>query len=76
MSLGILILTTNDSPKFFGVLIFIAGIGYSLVHVLGLLYKGSSLKNNLETAFMLPQIIGELGLGIWLLIKGGIKQQH
>eukprot|EP01080_Neovahlkampfia_damariscottae_P007300 gene7300-11619_t len=71
--LGVLIMKTNCSPKIFGWIIFIAGVGYILVHGSNLLLGEWKYKDALENSFILPQVVGELGLAIWMLIKGGFS---
>jgi hypothetical protein len=67
--LGILTFKSLQIPKIISLLIIIGGIGYSVVHVAHLLTP--SYKNVLESIFILPMFLGEIGLGVWLLIYGG-----
>lgn len=58
--------------KIFNILLFIAGIGYLITNVGNLLMPNySDYKSTLEAIFMLPMILGEVGLGVWLVAKGG-----
>lgn len=58
--------------KLWGILLIIAGVSYSLIHgVDSFLPKFKELKNILETILVIPMTVGELGFGIWLLVKGG-----
>lgn len=54
------------------VLLFIAGIGYVLSNTADLfIVNYEEMRSSVEAIFILPMILGELGLAIWLLIKGG-----
>lgn len=57
------------------VLTLIAGISYVIVHSLKLTPLTSGIVNNLEMVLALPMFLGELGLAVWLLIKGGKENQ-
>ena len=64
--------------KILGVLLIIAGAGYSLVHgIENFLPGGESLAGKVEKILMVPMTAGELLFGIWLLFRGGrrINQQ-
>ncbi len=68
---GIVSLKCNDIPKILGLLVLFAGISYIVVN--GLLSAGpnfETLGTTLESILMMPMTIGELGYGIWLLVKG------
>lgn len=58
-------------PKILWYLTLIAGVSYVVVHLLKLGSPNSEMVKNLEMILALPMAIGELGLAIWLLIKGG-----
>jgi len=62
--LGFLVFQSFYIPKVFGVLIFIAGLGY-LVHTLG-----TFLTPNTNLDFLFITFFGELVFMFWLLIKG------
>lgn len=70
LGLGFLAVRSGFIPQLIGILILIAGLGYLIVH-LGILLSPAFLtyKSTIEMIFMLPMIAGELGLGLWLLIK-------
>lgn len=63
---------SKQIPKTIIFLLFTAGISYLLVHGL---YQIAPTLNAftvvLEKGITLPMAIGELGFGIWLLLKGG-----
>nr|WP_320024239.1 DUF4386 domain-containing protein [uncultured Acetobacterium sp.] len=67
-----LILKSDFIPKFLGILLFIAALSYVLIHSMHLFlpqYETTTVL--IETILSLPMTVGELGFGIWLLIKGG-----
>lgn len=67
-----LILKSDFIPKFLGILLFIAALSYVLIHSMHLFlpqYETTTML--IETILSLPMTVGELGFGIWLLIKGG-----
>lgn len=67
-----LVLKSNFIPNFFGILLLIASFSYILIHLLHVFlpqYENTTVL--LENILSLPMAVGELGFGIWLLIKGG-----
>jgi hypothetical protein len=58
-------------PKILWYLALIAGVSYVVVHFLKLTLPQSDIVNNLEMILALPMAIGELGLAVWLIVKGG-----
>lgn len=70
--LGYLALKSSHIPKFFGVLLVISFFGYVVTH------SGNLLCPDYETygrvlgmIFIAPMVVGEVGLGVWLLFRGG-----
>lgn len=58
--------------KVLAILLLIAGIGYTVSNTLDLFIENyEDFRFNVELAFIIPMIFGELGLAIWLLTKGG-----
>ncbi|MCB0495457.1 MAG: DUF4386 domain-containing protein [Cyclobacteriaceae bacterium] len=54
------------------ILLGAAAIGYLIIHSGNLLLPNfDEYKASIETIFMLPMILGEVGLAIWLVAKGG-----
>ena len=50
----------------------IAGLSYFIINFLKVVTPAlEELTNSLEMILMLPMIVGELGLAIWLIVKGG-----
>ncbi len=70
--LGYLVYQSGYIPKVIGFLLIIASLGY-LIDNLGtlLLPDYTDYTEMISLVFMLPMIVGEVGLGLWLLIKGG-----
>ena len=58
-------------PKILWYITLLAGISYVIVSLLKLGSPNSEMINSLVMILALPMTIGELGLAIWLLIKGG-----
>lgn len=55
-------------------LLFVAGIGYVLSNTLDLFIQDYELiRAQVEAVFIVPMVVGEFGLAIWLLVKGGRK---
>lgn len=74
--LGFLVFQSNI-PKFLAILLFLASFGYVIVHGGNLFFPNYKETISLiESIFILPMILGELGLAIWLLIKGGKIQNN
>ena len=61
-------------PKILWYITLIAGISYVVTSFLKVVSFDTELVKNLILILALPMTIGELGLAIWLLIKGGKKK--
>lgn len=75
---GMGVFQSDKTPNILGVLLIIAGIGYTLIHGLeNFLPQIQSFTDSLESILSVPMTIGELSFGIWLLVRGGknINQQ-
>ena len=69
--LGYLVLKSGYIPKTFGILLLLAFLGYALAHSINLLLPDSeSIQRLIGWIFIIPMVVGEVGLGVWLLIKG------
>lgn len=69
--LGYLAFTSGYIPKIFGVLLFIAFVGYSFSNAANLLFPSyGNYKTTVDLVFILPMVVGEPGLAVWLLWKG------
>jgi len=67
---GILTLKSGYVPKIFGIILIIAFGGYVIINMSNLLFpEYKDAMKILEWIFLLP-MLGEVALGIWLLIKG------
>ncbi|OJE49102.1 hypothetical protein BAQ49_25070 [Bacillus proteolyticus] len=70
--LGYVTFLTKQIPKFISVLLFIAAIGYIVIHVMNTMFSQyDAMISILNVVFQLPMIASELGFSIWLLIRGG-----
>lgn len=70
--LGYLVFQSDYVPNILGVLLIIAAFGYLIVPAANLLLPNyQTYTDMIELVFTLPMIIGELGLGLWLVIRGG-----
>lgn len=76
VSAGLVSYKTKEIPKIIGFLLIVAGIGYTLLSCMdSFLPQYETLYKILETIMVVPMTAGELGFGIWLLVKGG-KMAH
>ena len=72
ISLGKLVLTADFVANIFGWLLLFSGLCYLGIHsAKALLPSMEEIINRVEMILSLPMAIGELGFGIWLLVKGG-----
>jgi hypothetical protein len=69
--LGVLSKMHKRVPKLLWMITLIAGASYTLISVLKLIYPASETIIQLEMILAIPMAIGELGLAIWFLVKGG-----
>ncbi|MFC7322400.1 DUF4386 domain-containing protein [Halobacillus campisalis] len=71
ITVGFVAMNTKNIPKVISILVISAGFSYSLVHILyGFFPQLENITSQLELFLMVPMFIGELGFGIWLLVKG------
>ncbi len=69
---GIGTLYTKQIPLLIGLLLIVAGFGYSLIHgIYNFLPAYTQLGHTIESLMSIPMTIGELSFGIWLIVKGG-----
>lgn len=69
---GYLTFKSNFIPKIISILLWIASIGYIGIHLsYTFLSQYDGVITIFEYIFTVPMILGELGFGIWLLVKGG-----
>ena len=58
--------------QFISALLFVAGIGYVLSNTADLFIGDYELyRTKVEAVFVLPMVLGEFGLALWLVIRGG-----
>ncbi|RSK29480.1 DUF4386 domain-containing protein [Bacillus sp. HMF5848] len=71
ITVGLVVMKTKHIPKVISILVFLAGFSYSLIHFMyGFIPQLEGFTQILEMTLMAPMFIGELGFGIWLLVKG------
>lgn len=68
---GFLMKWHKKIPTVLYFLTIVAGFSYSVIHLLKLIDPTIGFANTLETVLALPMILGELGLAIWLVVRGG-----
>ncbi|PIE93348.1 DUF4386 domain-containing protein [Bacillus fungorum] len=70
--LGYIAFLSKHIPKCISLLLFIASIGYIVIHVMNTMFSQyDTVISIIQALFQLPMIAGELSLAIWLLLKGG-----
>ncbi len=58
-------------PKILSILLIIAGVSYCLINFLqGFIPQLESVTDVIEMILTVPMTVGEIGFGIWLLIRG------
>jgi Domain of unknown function (DUF4386) len=65
---GYLVFKSTFLPKILGILIFITGLCYLTNSFVGIL--SPTLANALMPIILIPPLLGELSMALWLLIKG------
>lgn len=74
--LGYLAIKSTYIPKALGVLLLLAAIGYIIDGLAKLFMSNySDYKDVFEVIVIMPSVIGEFSLAVWLLIKGFNKKQ-
>ncbi|MES5895289.1 DUF4386 family protein [Bacillus cereus group sp. RP43] len=70
--LGYVTFLFKQIPKFISILLFIAAIGYIVIHAMNTMFSQyDAMLSILNVVFQPPMIAGELGFSIWLLLRGG-----
>ena len=70
--IGVLMKLHKLIPKTLWYLTIIAGAAYILVHILKVFFpQFEELTRTLNNVLALPMALGELGLAVWLIVKGG-----
>ncbi|WP_226655828.1 DUF4386 domain-containing protein [Pseudalkalibacillus hwajinpoensis] len=71
IAVGVVAWNTTRIPKVISFLVVLAGFSYSLIHFMyQFIPQLENITGLLELILMVPMVIGELGFGIWLLVKG------
>ncbi|MDP4552348.1 DUF4386 domain-containing protein [Alkalihalobacillus macyae] len=71
ITVGLIAIGTKKIPKVISLLVVIAGFSYSLLHFMyNFIPQIENFTGLLELILMAPMVIGELGFGIWLFVKG------
>lgn len=71
ITVGLVAMNTKKIPKVLSFLVILAGFSYSLIHFMyGFIPQLEGFTKILEMILIAPMFIGELGFGIWLLVKG------
>lgn len=70
--IGRLVMKSGFIPKILGILLLIASLGYMFINIIHLfLPQYENTTRIFENILSLPMVLGELGLGIWIMVKGG-----
>lgn len=71
LTIGFVAWKSKQIPTWISILLVAAGFSYTLVHLLyGFLPQLDEVASFLETILSVPMFVGELGFGIWLLLRG------
>ncbi|BCB05218.1 DUF4386 domain-containing protein [Bacillus sp. KH172YL63] len=71
MVVGYVAVRTGYIPKPVSILLILAGFGYTLIHgIYTFMPSLESVTHLLELILMAPMFVGEIGFGIWLLVRG------
>ncbi|MGE7675260.1 DUF4386 domain-containing protein [Lysinibacillus sp. NPDC094403] len=63
---------SSEIPKVISILLLIAAIGYIIINLcITFFSQYDVIISILKLIFNVPMVLGELGFGIWLLIRGG-----
>jgi len=74
--LGYLCLKSKCVPKIFGIILIVAFVGYAITNISNLLFpEYKDVMRIVAIIFLLP-MLGEVALGIWLLIIGLRKKDN
>lgn len=69
--IGCLVMKSGFIPRILGILLLIASFSYMFIHIMHLFFtQYENTTRIFENILSLPMVLGELGLGIWMLVKG------
>lgn len=72
IGIGCLSVKSGMVPKWMGILLWIAGASYSIIHGAKAIFPNATqIISNIEMIMGAPMAIAEIGLAIWLILKGG-----
>ncbi|MGD8192455.1 DUF4386 domain-containing protein [Brevibacillus ginsengisoli] len=72
MTVGYLAFQSTNIPKVISLLLLLASVGYIAINLSKTFFpQFIGIISTLQIVFSLPMIAGELGFGIWLLLRGG-----
>lgn len=72
LTLASLVCKKKTIRQVISILLFVAGIGYIVSNTLDLFITDyEQMRAKVEAVFILPMMLGEFGLAVWLLVKGG-----
>ncbi|MGE7998283.1 DUF4386 domain-containing protein [Lysinibacillus sp. NPDC093190] len=70
--IGFIAFKSSEIPKVISILLLLAAIGYIIINVfISFFSQYNEVISILKLIFNVPMILGELGFGMWLLIRGG-----
>lgn len=76
MLLGYLMLASGTAPRVLGILLAVAGVAYVFDTIANALLSNYA---EYETVFLVivavPSVVAELALAVWLLTRGGVRQE-
>ena len=72
---GLLALRSGYVPNIFGIILIIAFAGYSVIHISNLLFPQYSDAMRIVGWIFLFPMLGEVALGIWLVVQGVRKTE-
>jgi hypothetical protein len=72
LGLGYLVFKSGYIPKILGILLVLASAGYLITSGGNLLLPNyENYSSIIKIAFIVPMVLGEFGLALWLLLRGG-----
>lgn len=75
--LSILVFKSDSTPNVLGVLVLLASVCYIATNAANLLMPSYVVyKETIDMVLSMPMALGELGLAVWLVFKGGKISKH
>ena len=72
MTLGYLAFKADYVPRFWAVLLLLAGASYAYIHATYAVFPNmTDALTSVEAGLAIPMAVGEVGFAIWLVLKGG-----